>query len=145
MTIKSGQCLCGAIKFTCVPKPHTDGMHVDACHCGMCRRAIGGPLMGVTLAEAPVVEDETALSVYESSDWAERVFCRKCGSNLFYRMKDGGFYTVNAGALDDLSDAKLTVEIFTDDKPDFYSFSQDTKKMTGAEVMAAFASGESAS
>ncbi len=141
----SGQCLCGAVKFTCAPKPQDDGVHIDACHCGMCRRLVGGPLLGVTLAAPPTVEDETQLAIYESSDWAERLFCKTCGSNLFYRMKDGGLYTVIAGALDDLSGAKLTLEIFTDEKPAYYDFAQETKKMTGAEVMAAFASGESAS
>ena len=145
MAAKTGHCLCGAVKFTATPKPHDDGMHVDACHCGMCRRAIGGPLLGVTLAEAPIIEDETQIGIYSSSDWAERVFCKTCGSNLFYRLKDGSMFTANAGAFDDLSDAKLTVEIFTDEKPAFYDFAQDTKKMTGEEVMAAFANGESAS
>ena len=145
MADMSGQCLCGAVKFTCAPKPHDDGVHIDACHCGMCRRLVGGPLLGVTLAAPPTVEDETQLAIYGSSDWAERLFCKTCGSNLFYRMKDGGLYTVIAGALDDLSGAKLTLEIFTDEKPAYYDFAQKTKKMTGAEVMAAFVSGESAS
>jgi len=120
-------------------------MHVDACHCGMCRRQIGGPLLGVTLAGPPVIEDESQLGVYDSSEWAQRLFCKNCGSNLFYRLKQAEFYTVHVGALHDLSDAKLTMEIFVDDKPDYYDFAQDTKKMTGAEVMAMFASGESAS
>lgn len=141
---RSGKCLCGAVKFTAKPKPHEDGVHIDACHCGMCRKLLGGPLLGITLAEAPAVEDESSIAVYSSSEWAERLFCNTCGSNLFYRLKDGGMHTVNAGALDDLSDAKFTLEIFVDEKPDFYDFAQDTKKMTGAEVMAAFANGESA-
>ena len=61
------------------------------------------------------------------------------------RMKDGGLFSVSAGALDDLSDSNFTTEIFVDEKPDFYDFAQNTKKMMGAEVMAAFANGESAS
>ena len=145
MTKRSGKCLCGGVKFTCTPKPQDDGMHVDACHCGMCRRSVGGPFLGVSLAEPPIVEDESQLNVYKSSEWAERLFCKTCGSNLFYRMTDTDFHTVLVGALDDMADAKLTLEIFTDEKPGYYDFAQDTKKMTGAEVMAMFASGESAS
>jgi len=145
MSTKSGQCLCGAVKFTCIPKSQEDGMHVDACHCGMCRRLVGGPLLGVTLAEPPKVEDHVQLTVYKSSDWAERLFCKTCGSNLFYRMPEADLHTVIVGVLDDVSDAKFTLEIFTDEKPDYYDFAQDTQKMTGAEVLAAFASGESAS
>ncbi|MBI1392126.1 MAG: GFA family protein [Alphaproteobacteria bacterium] len=141
---RTGRCLCGAVAFKATPK-ETDGeVHVDACHCGMCRRAIGGPLLGVTLVGPPVIEDERQLSVYSSSAWAERAFCRTCGSNLFYRFKDGSMHTVHAGALDDLSDAVFAVEIFVDDKPGFYEFSGDRTRMTGAEVMSAFVGGEKA-
>lgn len=28
------------------------------------------------------------LSIYASSDWAERGFCNHCGTVLFWRMKD---------------------------------------------------------
>ena len=142
---RTGRCLCGAVKFTATPKAHDDGIHVDACHCSMCRRLIGGPLLSVTLESAPVFEDETHLGVYPSSDWAERLFCKVCGSNLIYQFRDGSMYSANAGALDDLSDAKFTVEIFVDEKPEFYSFAGDRKRMTGAEVIAAFAEGSSAS
>lgn len=132
---KTGRCLCGAVKFTAVPKAR----HIDACHCGMCRRAVGGPLMAVTLAAAPLIEDESALRVYQSSDWAERLFCGTCGSNLFYRLRDGRMHSVNAGALDDLGEFEFTTEIFIDEKPGFYSFAGETRKLTGAEVYALFA------
>ena len=41
MAIAKGQCLCGAVKFTV----KNISNKVDACHCGMCRRWGGGPLM----------------------------------------------------------------------------------------------------
>ena len=142
MTARSGHCLCGAIKFKATPKPQDDGaVHVDACHCGMCRRQIGGPLMGVTLDGRPWIEDETDLGVYDSSEWAQRLFCKRCGTNLFYRLKDGSMYTAHAGTFDDLSDMKFMVEIFIDDKPDYYDFAQPTQKLTGQQVMALFAGG----
>ncbi len=144
-TEKTGRCLCGAVVFKATPAPHDDGVHVDACHCGMCRRQIGGPLMAVTTAGPVTVEDPTHLGVYRSSDWAERCFCKKCGSNLFWRMRDGSFTSVNAGAFDDTSDAKLTLEIFIDEKPGYYDFAGERKRMTGDEVLAAFAGGGTAS
>lgn len=144
MAEKSGQCLCGAVRFTASPRAHDDGLHVDACHCGMCRRAIGGPLMGVMLDGPPDVADPSTLRTYASSPWAERVFCGVCGSNLFYRFQDGSMQMVNAGALDDLSDAVFPLEIFIDDKPSFYAFAGDRKRITGAEVMAAVVGGEKA-
>lgn len=142
MTERTGRCLCGAVKFKATPKVEKDGMHVDACHCGMCRRQVGGPMMAVNLESAPEIEDDSQVGVHQSSDWAERVFCRNCGSNLFYQLKDGSVYTVNAGALDDLSDARLATEIFIDDKPAFYDFAQQTRKMTGQEVIEMFSGGQ---
>lgn len=134
---RNGGCLCGAVKFTATPKPHDDGLHVDACHCTMCRRQVGGPLMAVACDHIDVANSE-ALGVYQSSDWAERCFCNRCGSNLFWRLRDDSFHSVNAGALDDLSGATLTAEIYIDQKPAFYDFSQPTQKLTAAEVRALF-------
>ncbi|MEM9705406.1 MAG: GFA family protein [Pseudomonadota bacterium] len=140
-----GKCLCGAVAFSVDIQVHDDGVHIDACHCNMCRRQIGGPLLGITLAGPPNIDDAETLAVYPSSDWAERLFCKNCGSNLFYRFKNGAMHTVHAGALDDLSDGKLVVEIFTDEKPSYYDFNQPTQALTGQQVMALFADGAAAS
>ena len=139
MAERSGQCLCGAVKFKAEPKTADDGIHVDACHCRMCQRLVGGPLLAINLKAAPVIEDERQLGVYVSSEWAERVFCKNCGSNLFYRLRDGSHHSVVAGALDDRSDLKFTMEIFIDEKPDFYAFAGDTQKLTGQQTMEMFA------
>ena len=37
---------------------------------------------------------------------------------------------------------ELTGQIFIDEKPALYDFRNDTRKLTGAEVMAAFAAGQ---
>jgi len=134
---RTGQCLCGAVKFKATLK----ALHVDACHCGMCRRQIGGPLMSVNCEPDVKIEGEDNLQFFSSSDWGERAFCKICGSNLFWRMKDGSFLSVNAGAFDDVSDFDFTMEIFIDKKPDFYDFKQNTKKLTEAEVIEMFSSG----
>ena len=34
--------------------------------------------------------------------------------------------------------AKLTTEVFIDEKPGFYAFAQETNQMTGAELFALF-------
>ncbi len=83
------------------------------------------------------------VSVYPSSDWGERCFCRKCGSALFWRMPDGPHYAISAGALDDASEFAFGTQIFIDEKPAFYDFANDTPKLTGAEVAAMFSEGGS--
>ena len=50
-----------------------------------------------------------------------------------------GTYHVPVGLLDDASGMKLVSEIFVDVKSPAFSYAEDTKKMTGAEVMAQFA------
>ena len=95
--------------------------------------------MAVDCAKSLKVEDAGALGVFTSSDWGERCFCSKCGSTLFWRMRDGSSAHVCAQAFDDPSVFTFAEEIFIDDKPDNYAFANDTRKLTGAEVMALFA------
>jgi hypothetical protein len=133
---KMGGCLCGAVRFTARPK----NQDVGVCHCGMCRRWAAGPFFAMECEGAVQVADEASLGVYRSSDWAERCFCKQCGSVLFYRLvgKDD-FGVVSAEALDDRAGFKFTSQIFIDDKPAYYDFANTTHNMTSAEVFAAFA------
>lgn len=127
----SGRCLCGAVTFT-VSSP--DG-GADICDCNMCQRWSAGPFMSLEGARDLVFAGEDNLQFYGSSDWAERGFCKTCGSNLLYRLKDRSAFGVSAGALDDKSKLHLTREIFTDEKPAFYVFGGDHQKMTGPEFL----------
>ena len=137
MTEYRGQCLCGAVRFTVA----VTKKEIDACHCGMCRRWGGGPALSVTADGPPRFEDDSALGVYRSSDWAERVFCKTCGSSILWRTVDGAFQSIPAAILGEPEDLPFSMEIFVDEKPAYYSFDGDREKMTGAEVFAAFAEG----
>ena len=136
-----GGCLCGAVRFKVTPKTNADNVDVEVCHCRMCQSHIGGPLFGVDCEPRLEIEDDSSLGAYASSDWAERCFCKVCGTSLFWRMKDGSHLNVNAGAFDALPNPTLAKEIFIDEKPAYYDFKQDTKKLTGEEVIALFAAG----
>ena len=132
----NGQCLCGAVHVSATPANH----HVSACHCTMCRRwSGGGPALALEGTTPPVFTGQENISVYRSSDWAERGFCSKCGTHLFYRTLDNSFHSLPIGLFDDLSTFTLENEIFIDEKPAFYSFAEKTHTMTGAEVFALFA------
>lgn len=132
-----GGCICGAVRFSAVPKGHEMG----ACHCGLCRRWTGGAgFLGVECGVSVEVEGEPALGVYKSSEYGERVFCSTCGSTLFWRMQDGSDTVVSSQAFDEPGSFRFASEIFIDEKPDNYAFANDTKKMTSAEFFAAIAS-----
>ena len=133
-TVKGG-CLCGAVRFTAAPR----NRHVDTCHCGMCRRWTAGPMFTLDCSGTLAIEDATQLGVYRSSDWAERCFCKQCGTSLFYRLVGRDFCAVSAETIDDNSGFTFTTQIFVDEKPGYYDFANQTKNMTGPEVFAAFA------
>lgn len=130
----SGGCLCGAVRYTAVPEKY----EMDACHCDMCRKWSGGVLMTVP-CEDVVVADDTQLGIYPSSEWGERVFCKTCGTSLFWRLRDGsGHVAVAFPSIDDLSGLEFAEEIFIDEKPDLYAFAGERRRRTGAQVIADF-------
>ena len=131
----SGKCLCGAVTLTVTPK----NIHFDACHCSMCRRWAGGPLLAVECEADAVFEGKDSIRVYDSSEWAQRGFCKACGTHLYYRLKGDGHFAVPIGLLDDSVPWEFTTQIFVDQQPNYYEFANETKHMTGAEVFAAFA------
>lgn len=136
----TGKCLCGAVSYEIA----SEITELGACHCGMCRTWSGGVFIAAQVKGADVtIKGEEHLSKFASSGWAERAFCKTCGSSLFYRVTAPGphfdEHHFGAGALDDLSGTTLTGEIFIDKKPAAYAFAGETHKMTEAEVMAMFA------
>jgi len=131
-----GTCLCGSVEIEIeLPKLETE---LAACHCSTCRKWLGGPMLAFDSAALVSISEESAITRYESSDWAERGFCTKCGTSLFYFFKAGDQYHFPVGLFDTDLQFKLSHQIFIEEKPDYYSFSNETKNMTGAEVFAHF-------
>ncbi len=128
----TGSCLCGEVQFE-APALH----HLDVCHCKMCQRWNGGPFFGADYREPVTITKGETLSWYDSSEWARRGFCNKCGSSLFYRLKDNdSFWAVSAGALDLPSGISIEKEIFIDEKPDYFELAGDRPRLTGHEFFA---------
>lgn len=130
----SGHCLCGAVTYTAKAASHD----VSICHCGMCRRWTGGPLMYIDVAGVPSFTGRDEIGVYRSSDTGERGFCKRCGSVLFWKVAGEERYTFTAGSLDSQTGLTLTKEIFIEDKPSFYDFANPTEKLYGSDAMAAY-------
>lgn len=134
----AGGCLCGAVRFTVAEAPVL--FHV--CHCDMCRRWSGGPSLSVHVTGGVIFEGEANVTVYRSSDWAERGFCTICGANLFYRLVDSEEHMLSVGVLDDQAPFVMEEQCFIDEKPPGYSFANDVPLLTAAEVYARFAGGD---
>ena len=135
-TSLKGHCLCGAIQV----EAHNVAPHIGACHCEMCRRWTTSPMQTIDCGTDVSFQGEEHIGVYSSSDWAERGFCKQCGSALFYRIKQSGHHFMAAGLFSNLDGFVFDHEVFIDEKPEFYSFANNTQKMTGEEVFAYFTS-----
>lgn len=131
-----GRCLCGIVKAQ-----GSGEAEVKACHCQMCRRWHGGPAVSVNFSGGiAIAAGADQVSWYRSSEWAERGFCRVCGSTLFYRLVDNpDELSGEAGQFDLPSGLKIIEHFFIDEKPDYYDFADDAPRLTGAEVFARYA------
>ncbi|WP_136069364.1 GFA family protein [Modicisalibacter radicis] len=131
-----GACLCGAVSLSV----ELDSHEVSACHCRMCQTWGGGPLLVIESSNPMTLHGEDNISVYASSEWAERGFCRHCGTHLFYRLKEGDHYAVPVGLLDNGEPWEMALQIFVDEQPAHYDFANATRRLTGAEAFEAFSS-----
>ncbi|SMP04320.1 GFA family protein [Shimia sagamensis] len=137
---KTGACLCGAVRFESEQVPAQAGI----CHCEQCRRWTGAALIAVSVPTDSITwSGAEHIARLQSSEWAERAWCNKCGTNLFYRVTAdnewAGGTAVPMGLFDDPNGFELLSEIFIDQKPDSYSFAgEGRKEMTRAQCVALF-------
>ena len=84
MSTAAGACFCTGVAF----RAELPSKWVAHCHCTMCRRIHGAAFVtwvGMSGERARIVDDEGLLRWYKSSPGAERGFCSRCGSTLFFR------------------------------------------------------------
>jgi hypothetical protein len=94
----TGGCQCGAVRYALHAAPSDPHL----CHCRMCQKSFGSyfaSLTGVATDRFEVTRGAPA--VFRSSDFAERGFCRDCGTPLTFARVDSGFIAVSMGSLDE--------------------------------------------
>lgn len=111
----------------------------SAGHCNQCRKWGGGPFLEIDCGSEVSFDGEENISVFDSSAWADRGFCRKCGSHLFYRLKESRQFMIPVGLFDNDQGLVFGHQVFIDEKPSYYSFADNTTEMTGAEMFAKYA------
>ena len=131
--VTTGSCLCGAVSIDI----NEINKSVGTCHCEMCRKWSSGPFFAVDCGTEVEFQGQDYITTYQSSEWAERGFCSKCGSNLFYLFKDKNLYMLSGGLFSSV-DFNFDHQVFIDDKPDYYDFANKTRNMTGDELVAEF-------
>ncbi len=126
-----GACLCGAVSLTL----RRAEAEVDVCHCSMCQKWTGSMYAGVG-AQDFAISGEEHVATYRSSEWAERAFCKTCGSCLWFTFLPTGNRTFLAGLFDLPAGWPIKHQIFVDEKPDWYDLAQHSPMKTGEEVIA---------
>jgi hypothetical protein len=97
--VPNGGCACGAVRYEAGGSPS----HETICHCALCRRASGAPLVAwATFPSADLRLLQGVPATFRSSPRAVRSFCARCGTQLFFRS-DGapGEVDVTIASLDD--------------------------------------------
>lgn len=113
----SGGCLCGGVRYR-VDGPLSD---TGACHCSQCRKTTGHYFVAASCSRTALhFENDATLAWYESSRFARRGFCSRCGSTLFWQGNERDDIDILAGTLDAPTGLIMTDHIFVADKGDYY-------------------------
>lgn len=120
---RTGQCLCGAVRFAAEKVPPSAGV----CHCEMCRRWTGSALIGVIVGKNEITwAGADHIATRRTSSWARRAWCRVCGTALYFEVTADSPYAgrleLPIGIFDDPNGFEITNEIYIDHKPDSYGF-----------------------
>ena len=127
---RNGSCVCGAVRIRVGGSPRDLG----ACHCSICQKWAGGPFFELECGTDVAFEGADNVATFHSSEWAERGFCKLCGSHLFIRSKQSGEYGIPPGLLESDEGVLFTRQVFFDQKPAYYSFSNDTRNISSEYI-----------
>ncbi len=113
----TGGCLCGSVRFE-IDEAQTE---FRACHCSSCRKMSGHYWSAFHVASDKFrFTEQRGLKWYNSSDWAERGFCKECGSSMFFRMNDKDGLEVAPGSIDGKTGARIVGHIYVGERGDYY-------------------------
>lgn len=102
MTTHSGQCFCGAVRFTVSGEPVAMGY----CHCSSCRHWSAGPVNAFSLwppAAVQVTQGAEHLGSFNKTPVSTRRWCTRCGGHVFSEHPTLGFTDVYAAMLPTLT------------------------------------------
>ena len=79
--VLTGGCQCGAVRYALFATPERTGI----CHCRMCQKAVGGPFSAwANVRMENFAWTRGAPGTFRSSSAAERGFCPRCGTPLYF-------------------------------------------------------------
>jgi hypothetical protein len=120
----SGKCACGRISFIA----NGDILSTTWCYCVTCRKQSGAPFLPFADLEKKAVSWNQEPDIWPSSDIAERLFCKVCGSVVGMRyFVEADRVGIAIGVLDDAEGLELipSAHIFLKDKPGWFQVPDD--------------------
>ncbi len=114
----SGSCSCGSITYTC----SSPAVMAGNCHCVDCRKASGSGYAPTLFVPENAISIKGEVKYYErsgdSGHAVTRGFCPHCGSQLFGKVEAmPGLIAIRAGSLDDPSQYKPQLDLYTSRAP----------------------------
>ena len=85
------------------------------------------------LEENIIFMNKSTLRWYNSSKFAKRGFCNKCGASIFYKIKKGNSISISAGMFENPTKLKTDSNIFTKGKLDYYKLDPNLRKFIRSE------------
>ena len=125
--IKVAKCLCNGIKIQVKGKLR----YVSNCHCSQCMKTHGNFASYTSATEKNVkFINKKTLKWYNSSKFAKRGFCSKCGASFFYKKLKSDTISIAAGMFSNPTTLKTYCNIFTKGKLDYYKLDNRIKRFS---------------
>ena len=106
-----GGCLCGAVRYRATSAP----MRGVICHCSMCRRHSGAPVLAFAhFVATDFTWTRGQPTRFRSSKFAERGFCSTCGSTVsMHESVLADRVQIAVGSLDEPSRVRIDDHVWT--------------------------------
>jgi hypothetical protein len=126
-----GQCFCGAVQY------EVDGplKFVAHDHCSICRRISGAAFVtwaGVPQEQFKLIIGNEVITKFKTTSEAERQFCSRCGSHLFFRStRWPGEVHFTVATLTDKLEVPPKAHVFYSDRIEWMHIQDDLPKYGG--------------
>ncbi|MDD1532251.1 MULTISPECIES: GFA family protein [unclassified Bradyrhizobium] len=124
-----GECYCRTVRFE-VADAFSYAMN---CHCSNCRRTTGSafkPFAGIPQDELRIVRGDDQRLIFGDAT-AHDAHCRRCGSLLYSRVRDGQWVHVAMGALVDAPSIQPSAHIFVGSKAPWHEITDNLPQYRG--------------
>ncbi len=124
--MQTGSCLCGSVTYA-LEGPLRPSV---GCHCRQCRKTSGHYWSATQVPTDRLhITNDAGLTWFRSSDTAQRAFCNRCGSSMFWTMDSEDTTSIATGTLDGDTGLTTSKHIFVEDKGDYYDIEDGPEQL----------------